>query len=463
MVGTGPNFTIPLGLVLNPTGTMAYVADAGLEAVLGVDLVTGNRKIISSAETSPMTGTGIAIMNPRGIALDPAGETAYLVDSVPNSLFSVNLATGNRTIVSGSGTGAGTDFLSPQDIVLNSTGTMAYVLDGGLGDTVLSVDLVTGDRTVIQEPPIGSGTGLGSPQDIALDPTGRTAYVILHRDAAASFLMGVDLVTGDRTIVSSAGTSPMTGTGIAIVNPTGIALDPAGKTAYLVDRFMSTLLRVDLATGDRTIVSSDSRGTGTGIALANPNGIALDPSGKAYLLDLDLRALVGVDLATGNRTVASSGSRGTGTGFLAPRGVALNSDGDTAYLADFALDALFRVDLTTGNRTIVSSDSRGTGTEFSTPIGVTLDSAGETAYVLDISLEALFRVDLATGNRTIVSDNSGRGAGMNFFSPRGIALNPSGETAYLLNRWPSAEAILAVNLSTGDRFIVSQGRTRDYR
>ena len=122
------------------------------------------------------------------------------------------------------------------------------------------------------------------------------------------------------------------------------------------------------------------------------------PSGEfGYVVDEGSDALFRIDLATGDLTLVSDNGTGVGPNFIGPRSVILNGAGDTAYVVDSSLDALISVDLATGNRVVVSDSGTGVGPNFSNPLSLILNGAGDTAYVVDSILDALISVDLATG------------------------------------------------------------------
>jgi hypothetical protein len=80
------------------------------------------------------------------------------------------------------------------------------------------------------------------------------------------------------------------------------------------------LLLIDPTTGDRTIISDNTHGTGTD--LSHPFGVSLDSSGNLLVTDQGVsdnnttEAIVRVDPLTGNRTVVSSnGGVGGGPAF----------------------------------------------------------------------------------------------------------------------------------------------------
>ena len=83
---------------LDNAETTTWVGDPGIgvKALLSVDLATGNRTIISDATT----GSGQAFDHLWSMTVNNAETTAYVADSNDRILFAVDLATGNRTIIS---------------------------------------------------------------------------------------------------------------------------------------------------------------------------------------------------------------------------------------------------------------------------------------------------------------------------------------------------------------------------
>ena len=167
--------------------------------------------------------------------------------------------------------------------------------------------------------------------------------------------------------------------------------------------------------------------------------------------------LVVVDPTTGNRTILSDNTTGSGPAFTLPEGVAVEPDGDILvadlYGGPQGDAAVFRVDPATGNRTIVSSSGGvGTGATMHTPYGL-LESGG-TIYVADAappSFGAILAIDPLSGNRSVFS---GPSVGVGALIPEPIGIAQEGQTllvtAYL------GGGVAHVD-STGDRFWINVG------
>ena len=84
-----------------------------------------------------------------------------------------------------------------------------------------------------------------------------------------------------------------------------------------------------------------------------PFSLALDSAnGRLVVVDNALDAVMLVDIATGNRAILSDATAGTGDAFVAPKDSALDLANNRVFVLDSVLDAVVAVDLTTGNRTI---------------------------------------------------------------------------------------------------------------
>ena len=81
----------------------------------------------------------------------------------------------------------------------------------------------------------------------------------------------------------------------------------------VIDSGSNSLYRVDPKSGDRTVLSSSSRGSGP--VFVNPHNVAVDNDGGILVFDDGMRALLHVDPSSGDRKVISSKKVGKGTWF----------------------------------------------------------------------------------------------------------------------------------------------------
>ena len=431
ITGTGPAFGFPQGLALDAANNRALVTDG--TSLIAVDLDNGDRTPVSDGTT----GSGTSFLNPQALTLDAANNRALVVDRSRLALFAVDLANGDRTLISGTGP----TFTSPVDVGFDGANNRALVLSGGL----IAVDLTSGDRSIVSNNSTDMGFGFSFPIDVDFDAANNRALVLDRNQRA---LIAVDLTSGDQTIISQ---NFSAGTGLNFSSPQGLALDAANNRALVTDSVSgAALVAVDLTNGNRTLFSnSPANGTGAGLVFARPTNLVLDAANnRALVIDATLSALIAVDLTSGDRTLISNSTTGSGPDFFAPQGLAFDGANNRALVADGGLDALIAVDLNNGNRTIVSDDTTGTGPTFGSPQGPALDAANNRVLVTDSNLVALLAVDLTSGDRTIISDST-TGTGINFRNTTSIAYDAANNRALVTDI--SLRVLFVVDEPTGER------------
>ncbi|MBI2824548.1 MAG: hypothetical protein HYX69_07680 [Planctomycetia bacterium] len=156
------------------------------------------------------------------------------------------------------------------------------------------------------------------------------------------------------------------------------------------------IVRIDPATGERTIISDDAHGAGP--PLSFPQGITLSPDGSIFVADPDYPAVFRVDPATGDRTIVGSGSP-----LDTPYGI--KQVGNRLLVADAAYNGVISLDPVTGVLTPFSKPGVvGSGGINSFIEPVALLQSGNDVLVANFGRSVgITRVDLATGNRSTLS------------------------------------------------------------
>ncbi len=305
------------------------------------------------------------------------------------ALFSVDPTTGNRTVLSDFGNPAqGPTGVNPYAVAVESTGQILvvdYSAGTGFDGALFSVDPITGNRTLLSDfgNPAQGPTGV-NPIALAIGSTGQIFVVDFDAGTGSlGALFRVDPTTGQRTVLSDFGNP---GQGPLGMTPEGIAIESTGQI-LVVDEDAGTgalggLFRVDPTTGQRTLLS-DFGNAGQGPLGYAPTAVAIESAGQALVVDYnvgtsDLGELFRVDLATGDRTVVSDfGNPAQGPLGYMLADVTVESTGQVLAVDEDAgtgsLGALFRVDPTTGNRILLSDFGDGTqGPLGSDPAGVAI-------------------------------------------------------------------------------------------
>jgi hypothetical protein len=472
------------GVALYPTGNRALIAASVYSSIFGIDLSTGARSVISDANT----GSGGVLGWPYDIEANTA-FTQYIVASQrPAALLTLNPTNGNRTVIASDTVGTGSALGDPYAVTLQPGGTSVWVGDS-LG--VLDVNLASGNRSrllsttsrvtdlalntandrlllidrtnpsikamnltthaesVFVDGAIGTGQHFSYPRSAAYDPSGNVVYI---GDSGAIHRVEVD--TGNRTLVSSSSNMSPVGTGSPIYEVNDITLDMPGNRLYLANR--ANILSVDLLDGDRTIVSSST--VGTGPAFTKASGLVMDIANqKAWFVDYELAAVLQVDLVTGNRVVLSGSANGTGPLFAFPYGIVRDTVNDRLLVGD--QQDVVAVDLSTGDRTILSGASNS-GPALNSIRELSLDASRNRVLVVNnsasMTLPVILAVDLTTGNRTVVSQAGAVGTGPIFRDTQGLAVDGANDRVFVLDSGDGTNSLVNTSLQTGDRVIVSQ-------
>ncbi|MEM6734349.1 MAG: hypothetical protein AAF658_22480, partial [Myxococcota bacterium] len=309
-----------------------------------VEVRATHSESLEGSTTFAVTQEGVPsqdISSAGAIVFEPSTETAFVVDRGLDAVFSVDVATGARTLLSGSGVGNGPDLLQPDGrIDIDEVRNQLVVTDRRL-DAIVGIDLDTGDRRIISDSST-AGAGVSSPIGIAVDGPNGVAY---YTDSTLDGVARVDLITGARTVLSD-DTVPAAPQPIDFNTPQDVAIDAARNRLIVSDSSLDALVEVSLNDGSRRAIeppTADGR-------LVRPRALVLDGD-RALVLDEGARVIVSVDLETGERTELSSLAVGVGPRFSRSRDLAYDAVSGRAWVVDtdFRVPLVVEVD-TTGDR-----------------------------------------------------------------------------------------------------------------
>lgn len=319
-VGSGADFRSPHGIEVDGDGYM--ITDFGIPGIIFV-AADGTRSLFS---TTPVNGfVGIRDISPQ------ADGTISTADFGGNRIFLVDPVTGERFLVA-----SGAPFNGPVSAIELDDATLA-VSQFQSPALIHFVDKATGTRSVLSEPGVrGSGPAVAA-RGFILDPN--DANRILATSFNEDAVIAIDISTGDRTFQSKDG---VRGGGVALNNPLGIAVDPFDGTIYVSDLGANAIFAID-ADGNRSILSSNS-GVGAGPNFARPFGVSVI-DGEIFVADAS--GVIRVDAATGDRTMVSPGG---------PLFAVRKRDADSLFVANFGgVQGIEIVDKATGARSILSN------------------------------------------------------------------------------------------------------------
>jgi len=153
------------------------------------------------------------------------------------------------------------ELLSPAEMAqadrLTIAGGVIYAVDHD--GEVMSVDAVTGDRTVVSGSTRGVGPSINSPVSITAGPSGEIA--VLEQNWAggtgAASLIQVNFATGDRTVLSSNAQNP-SDPDAEFDTVMDVQYDQCEQAYYVMQSGLwdGTLLKVGAESGDRTFLTT---------------------------------------------------------------------------------------------------------------------------------------------------------------------------------------------------------------
>jgi YVTN family beta-propeller protein len=261
ILSTGVSY--PEGVAFSPSGTYAYLSNDGSHVVI---INTATNTVTGSIQSSLFS-------SPQKITFSPSGTYAYITNcnsscggTVPDNILVVNTAINAVT-----GAIMSSGFNSILGMAFSPSGTYAYVVNFGANNMLI---INTATNTVVG----AINSRLNSPEDVAFSPSGTYAYIT----NCGSLCTGIGNYPENISIISTASntiigviTSP------ALNTPMGVAFNPSGTYAYVVNYGGANVLIVNTTTNAVT-GSIDSS------YFNAPTTIALSKSGTyAYILDFN--------------------------------------------------------------------------------------------------------------------------------------------------------------------------------
>ena len=292
----------PVGVAVDAASDEAYVLDQDQNAILRIDLRTGAKTFFASNDIAAAS-SNYNFEYIAGIALDAANNRLLVGDITQSALIAVDLTSAARTLITDDTVATGTSTVSvgPRSIAVDSAGEFAYLTDWATA-AVLRVNLGTGERTVFSDNTIAtalSNISFTHPRDITLDASNNRALVV---DKGANAVIAVDLVTGARSEFVSRNT-PLEGGGSTTFLPYYLTLNGGANQLIVVDNFLNDIYTVNLDDGVRRKINAP---TSMLMRTFGLRGVGYDPSHDAVILIEGYRdAVISVDMQTGERVVLS--------------------------------------------------------------------------------------------------------------------------------------------------------------
>ena len=197
-IGDGAGLTWPGYIETTADDKFAYVLDDRLRAtdtLFKIDLQTGNRTTVS--DLSPYDNQGMS-----GLALDESNNRIFIAMGL--AIVMVDLATGARTVIASPDVGLGIameSFMSIGDMVYDRQNNRLLASSGWQNGFIAAIDPVTLNRTILLDPTMGSGPVLTSISAMALDSENKKLYVSNTDAENKTSILAINIETGDRVFL----------------------------------------------------------------------------------------------------------------------------------------------------------------------------------------------------------------------------------------------------------------------
>jgi glucodextranase-like protein len=406
----------------------------------------------AGADSVQVRNSGTPLGFVVGMDMDTSRILAF--DSETGTIWAVDRSTGKVSILSDVAHGTGPLPQSIEGIAVNAAGNRVLVADGSEQDALLAVDLSNGNRTALTtfanssfRTRIALGTG------VALDAANNAVYVAAQSGIG---VVRIDLGTGARTVVSSTEPGATIGTGDATGSGDMVFDDATNASApRLLVLAAQKVTAVDIATGNRTTLSGLVLGSnvGSGPSFVSPQRMKLDAAhGRLLVADNGVNALMTVDLASGDRATLVGSLTPTAVNLLS---VALDAATSHAFVAPLSHGDIIDIDLGTLNRSLFASSRVGSGAEIAVVDGLGLRPGSDSSLLLlDSDQHALFDLDLATGIRSQLSGPSAGGGPPFADFPVVLSMDAAAPRALVMD---NSGNLFAVDPASGDRTLIAAG------
>ena len=308
-----------------------------------------------------------------------------------------------------------------------------YVANSGSNNvSVYSIDS-NGILSEIAGSPFAAGVG---PTSIAIDPAGKFAYVA--NGGSADF---TDTVSAYAINAASGALTSVGAVSTQRLSPRSITVDAGGRFVYTANGGSRTsgfgvlAYAINTGTGALSPVAGSPFTAGT-----NPSAVAVSPSaGIAYVTNQasgDVSAFT-IDGTTGALTNAGRTAAGS-----APLDVSVDPSGKFAYVVNFDGVLGYAINSATGALTGVGPAVAA----GSVPVSIAVHPSGNFAYVTNVGSNDVssYRINATTGAMTSIGPAVAAGT-----RPNSVAVASSGNYAFVSNGDSNDISVFAIDLATG--------------
>jgi hypothetical protein len=415
------------------------------QALVSVDLATGKSTIISDDNT---LGVDASLRLGFRLALDSVNNRVLVTSS--EKILAVDLKTGLRTVLSGNNLPNSNNPIeySPADIVIDDVNNRAIIINGMRSTAkLIAIDLVSGNRTIISD---NTTPNTNNPfsyfHGIELDTVNNRAFVITGRQ-----ILIVDLASGERTILTSLG-SPNASNAISYVQSPSMALDRVNNRLIVADKYSGAIFSINLTTKVKTLLLDSSQADNASI-FRKPVDISLDvTNNRLLIIDEKYNSIIAMNLATKALSPLFNGTTSTKNLIENKSPITFDVSNDRFILSND--QDVFTINAKTGEGSVFASNGYNVSNRISAMI---LDNS--TNKIITATNNGIEKHILSTGERKLFSGRGVPNNVNNFYSLSDFVLDEE-NNRYLASD-QSLGAIFSIDLVTGSRTLLSDRTTRN--
>ncbi len=228
----------PWGVVVDPSGLYAYVANSTANTISQFTITSGTGLLVANTPTTAPIPTG-APVQPTVMVIDPSGSHLYVAYFVTDVLVHYSIQTGGTlqyesTITSN----IAEPIASPTSMAITPDGAYLYLANqAASGVSIYSID-ANGNLAGVGKQNTGAGTVPDSePASVVIDPTGTYLYVANNLEETVTTFS-----------IDTGGTLTQIGTETSAVGAFAATINPSGGYLYVTDDFNDQVRQFSIGT-----------------------------------------------------------------------------------------------------------------------------------------------------------------------------------------------------------------------
>ena len=372
-------FVKPCGFDVDVKSDRLFLVDCDQNSVYSIQLDNGETSLV----TSNKEHLGVKLGYPRTLTYDSSNNRVLLGDTKLNAIIEIDIDSGERILFSDNLNGHGPDLNKPLATLLDqennrliaSTATM-YAGQAA----IVEIDLETGDRRILAS----SSMGEGDPLDAITSITRVSSQELIITNGGFDSPSELDLTTGDRSRITFTVPQESYDSHNASLVST--------RDNFYVSSF-GKIFEINKTTRERRVISSNEIGEGAPFGWLKQMAL-IEEENKILAVDSDKQTIVSIDIASGDRMVLSGPTVGNGEDLWVPYDIEVDLTHNRALVLGLAPMSITSVDLQNGNREVILAEDYYRS-DFS--LSLTLSADGNKAYI-PFSTERILQVDLNTGS-----------------------------------------------------------------